>query len=224
MGLIMVLSFVLYGKTLTYSYAQDDAIVITDNMFTKDGFEGVPGILRNDTFYGFFKKDGKASLVEGGRYRPLTLVFFAMGWEFFGEDSDTPLGDNPRSAKFFHFFTVLFYGLTGIILYLLLLKMLRPSKGENFAFFVSFITTVLFITHPIHTEVVANIKGQDEIIALLGSLAAVYFSLKSYYEKKCSVFHHSRVCFLFGTFSEGKPDYVFSNSSVDLLYFYKGRP
>ena len=54
----MVLSFILYGKTLTYGYAQDDAIVITDNMYTKDGVAGIPGILGNDTFYGFFKKDG----------------------------------------------------------------------------------------------------------------------------------------------------------------------
>ena len=61
--------------------------------------------------------------------------------------------------------------------------MLRPSKGDNFSFFVSFIAAILFITHPIHTEVVANIKGQDEIIALLGSLTALYFSLKGYYER-----------------------------------------
>jgi hypothetical protein len=181
--LIMMLSFGLYYKTLDYGYAQDDAIVITDNKFTKDGISGISGILGNDTFYGFFKKEGKARLVDGGRYRPLTLVFFAMGWEVFGEKEGIPLDKNPQSAKYFHFFTVLFYGLTGIVLYLLFIKMLRPSKGENFAFFVSFVATLLFISHPIHTEVVANIKGQDEIVALLGSLVAIYFSLKAYYEK-----------------------------------------
>ncbi len=185
-GLIMVLSFVLYGKTLSFGYTQDDAIVITDNQFTKDGVSGISGILGNDTFYGFFKKEGKAFLVEGGRYRPLTLVFFAMGWEVFGEEEGASLDGTPTSAMIFHFFTILFYGLTGIVLYLLLIKMLRPSKGENFAYFVSFVASILFIAHPIHTEVVANIKGQDEIVALLGSLAAVYFSLKAYYEKNTS--------------------------------------
>lgn len=182
-GLIMVVSFVLYGKTLSYGYTQDDAIVITDNMYTKDGISGIPGILGNDTFYGFFKKEGKQFLVEGGRYRPLTLVFFALGWNIFGEEKGAPLDGTPTSAMYFHFFTVFFYGLTGIVLYLLFIKMLRPSKGDNFSFFVSFIAAILFITHPIHTEVVANIKGQDEIIALLGSLTALYFSLKGYYEK-----------------------------------------
>lgn len=182
-GFIMVLSFILYGKTLNYGYTQDDAIVITDNMYTKDGVSGVSGILGNDTFYGFFKREGKQFLVEGGRYRPLTLIFFATGWEIFGEEEGVPLDGTPKSAMYFHFFTILFYGLTGIVLYLLLIKMLRPSKGDDFAFFVSLVAAILFISHPIHTEVVANIKGQDEIVALLGSLAAMYFSLKGYYEK-----------------------------------------
>ena len=61
--------------------------------------------------------------------------------------------------------------------------LLRPVKGEDFALFVSLVATFIFIAHPIHTEVVANIKGRDEIVTLLGSLAALYFSLKAYYQK-----------------------------------------
>lgn len=170
--IIMALSILLYGMTVTYEFTQDDAIVITDNMYTQDGFKGIPGILGKDTFHGFFKKDGKDKLVQGGRYRPLTLVMFAMEWGIYG--------DNPF---LFHLITILLYGLTGIVLYLLLLLLLRPVKGDNFAFFVALATTVLFIAHPIHTEVVANIKGRDEIVTLLGSLAALYFSLKAYYGK-----------------------------------------
>ena len=203
--LIMVVSFVLYGKTLGYGYTQDDAIVITDNMYTKDGVSGISGILGNDTFYGFFKKEGKQFLVEGGRYRPLTLVFFATGWEIFGEKEGAPLDKNPTSAKYFHFFTVLFYGLTGIVLYLLFIKMLRPSKGDNFAYFVSFVAAMLFITHPIHTEVVANIKGQDEIVALLGSLAAMYFSLKGYYEKNITFTILAGVAFFLALLAKENP-------------------
>jgi len=168
--IIFLLSFLLYGMTLNYSYTQDDAIVITQNDFTKKGTDGIKDILKHDTFHGFFG-DSKER-VGGGRYRPLTLVMFALGWDTFG-----------NSPAAFHFITVLFYALTGVILYLLLLKMLRPSKGDQYAFFVAMVATVLFIVHPIHTEVVANIKGCDEIVALLGSLAAVYFSLRAFYEK-----------------------------------------
>ena len=91
--LIMVLSFVLYANTLTHDYTQDDAIVITDNEFTEKGFSGIPDILRYDTFRGFFKEAGIAQLVSGGRYRPLTLVLFAVEVQFFGQNPD---------LKYFH--------------------------------------------------------------------------------------------------------------------------
>ena len=191
--LIMAFSFVIYAGTLFHDYTQDDAIVIYDNMFTTQGVAGIPGILKYDTFYGFFKKEGKANLVAGGRYRPLTLVMYALEVQLFSKKKKDATGkvvfdpleekEKRNAIKFIgHLITVLLYGLTGVVLYLLLLMMLRPVKGEDFALFVSLLTTFIFIAHPIHTEVVANIKGRDEIVTLLGSLAALYFSLKGYYQ------------------------------------------
>ncbi len=171
--LIFLLGFVLYANTLFHDYTQDDAIVIYDNMFTTQGISGIPGILKNDTFYGFFKEEGKANLVSGGRYRPLTLVMFAIEYSIFG--------NNPF---FGHLINILLFGLTGVLLYLLILKLLAPKKTSNYAAFVALATALLFVAHPIHTEAVANIKGRDEILTLLGSLAAVYFCLKAYYEEK----------------------------------------
>ncbi|MBK8044182.1 MAG: hypothetical protein IPK21_16950 [Haliscomenobacter sp.] len=51
--ILFFFSFLLYANTLGHEYAQDDAIVITDNMFTAQGIKGIPGILQYDTFYGF---------------------------------------------------------------------------------------------------------------------------------------------------------------------------
>jgi len=192
--LIMAFSFLIYIGTLSHDYTQDDAIVIYDNMFTTQGVAGIPGILKYDTFYGFFKKEGKANLVAGGRYRPLTLVMYALEVQLFSKkkkDKDGKVVFDPleekgkrNAIKFIgHLITILLYGLTGIVLYLLLLMLLRPFKGEDFALFVSLMATFIFIAHPIHTEVVANIKGRDEIVTLLGSLTALYFSLKAYYQK-----------------------------------------
>ncbi len=45
---------------------------------------------------------------------------------------------------------------------------------------VAWLATVLFAAHPIHTEVVANIKGCDEILTLLGCLSALFFTLKAW--------------------------------------------
>ncbi len=171
--LIFAVAFLLYGNTLTHEYTQDDAIVIYDNMFTTKGFSGISGILQYDTFYGFFKVEGKDKLVAGGRYRPLTLVMFAVEYALFGE---SPLVG--------HLGNVLLYGLLGIVLYLLLIKLFRARGDLPSGALIALLTTLFFMAHPIHTEVVANIKGRDEIMTLLGSLAALLFSLKAFQENK----------------------------------------
>jgi protein O-mannosyl-transferase len=172
---IFALSFALYANTLTHKFCQDDAIVITDNKYTVEGFAGIPDILRYDTFYGFFKEAGKANLVAGGRYRPFTLVQFAIEYQFFGK--------NPFIG---HLFNVLWFGLTCVLLYFVLLKLLnfkhqkQPKSSSGYTIhFIAFAAAAIFAAHPIHTEAVANIKGRDEIMCLFGSLAAVWFSIKA---------------------------------------------
>ena len=169
--LIFVLAFLLYGNTITHDYAQDDAIVIQNNDYTKEGVSGIGKILAHDTFLGFFKQ--KKSLVAGGRYRPFSLVTFAVEYQFFGL--------NPTVS---HFVNVLLYGLTGILLYIVLLQLFNPNGNpmNQKGIFIALAATVLFVTHPIHTEAVANIKGRDEILCLLGSLGALYYVLKHYLE------------------------------------------
>lgn len=170
---VFLLGVVLYANTFTHDFAQDDAIVLYDNMFTVEGLSGIPGIIGNDTFYGFFKEDGKAQLVSGGRYRPLTLILFAFEVEIFGV-----------SAGIGHIMNALFYGLTGLLLYLLILQFFSPKANTSKGYFIAFATALLFVSHPIHTEAVANIKGRDEIMTLLGSLSALYFSLLAFRQKK----------------------------------------
>ena len=103
---LFVFALLLYVNTFNHKYAQDDAIVIYANMFTQQGISGFPGILSNDTFFGFFKEEGKAKLVAGGRYRPFTQLMFALEWQIFG--------DNPRVG---HTVNMLLYGLLGLMLY-----------------------------------------------------------------------------------------------------------
>lgn len=171
--LLFGFSFLLYANTLGHDYALDDAIVIYDNMYVEQGLSGVPGILSKDTFFGFFKEEGKAALVAGGRYRPLTLIMFALEVQLFGQ-----------SPFVGHLFNGLYYGLCTVMLYLLLLQLFRPERGQVRAYFIALATSLLFAAHPVHTEVVANIKGRDEIVTLLFSLAALYLSLRAYHERR----------------------------------------
>lgn len=224
---IFLFAFVLYFNTLSHDYTQDDAIVIIDNMYTKQGVAGIDEILKYDTFKGFFKTEGKDKLVAGGRYRPFTLIMFAIEWQFFKTPKKNPDGTVAKDAAgntiyttsfVGHLFNVLFYGLTGIVLYLLLLKLLLPGKSEVFAYGLAFIATFLFMAHPIHTEVVANIKGRDEIIALLGSLAAAYLTIRAHYEKKPVFYIGAAIVFFIALLS--KENAITFLAVIPLMFYF----
>lgn len=171
--IIVAFTFILYANTFTNDYALDDLIVIKGNTFTKKGFSGIKEIFSYDSFTGFFGKQKK--LVAGGRYRPLSMATFAIEYGVFRDF-------NPG---FSHVLNVLLYAITGILLFIILSKLIKPLKNKlkHWYFGIPFIATLLFLAHPVHTEVVANIKGRDEILALLFSLLTVWLILL-YLEKK----------------------------------------
>ncbi len=169
-GYLCVIAFcvLLYGNTLTLNYALDDLVVITGNQFTKAGFKGIPDILTTDLFTGFFGKDN--SMVTGGRYRPLSVVTFAIEYQFFGP--------NPLIS---HLINLLLLIVTGMLIYDLLRTLLAykgyPPDQKYWYVSVPLIATLVFVAHPVHTEVIANIKGRDEILSLLLALAALKYVL-----------------------------------------------
>ena len=210
-GLIFAFSILLYVNTFTHDYAVDDAIVITENMFTTQGVEGIGGILKYDTFYGFFKDPEKATLVAGGRYRPLSLVFFAFEVELFGQ-----------SPFIGHLVNALLYGLTSILLYWLLLQLFTPVRQDRtYAFFIALCGALLFAAHPLHTEVVANIKGRDEILTLLGSLGALALSLRAYRQEQRLWNIFAGLVFFLALFS--KENAITFLAVVPLTYYFFSR-
>ncbi|MEX0810602.1 MAG: tetratricopeptide repeat protein [Chitinophagales bacterium] len=154
---LFIVSFLLFANTIPHEYAVDDTLVITKNKLTQQGFDGIGKIMTTDAFYGFFGEGYK--LVAGGRYRPLSIVTFAIEKEFFG--------NNPHIS---HFINVLLYSLTVVLLFYLLSLLFKPKIQNIKELNIPFLAALLFAAHPIHTEVVANIKGRDEIMGLLGAL------------------------------------------------------
>ena len=171
--LLIVTTFLAYTNTLGHQYVLDDAILITDNSLTQRGLSGILEIFKHDTFYGFFKTDDKANLVSGGRYRPLSQILFAIEYSAFGL--------NPFWG---HLFNVLFYCLCSFTTFFFVYYLLGESFQRKEALFIAAFCAILFALHPIHTEVVANIKGRDEILALLLSLWSAYFAIEGTQRKK----------------------------------------
>jgi protein O-mannosyl-transferase len=208
--IIFFLAFLLYANTLGHQWAQDDAIVITDNMFTQKGISGIGDIFSKDTFYGFFKEEGKAALVSGGRYRPFTLAIFAVVYQFAGNSPGT-----------FHFLTVLLFALTCVLLFrtLTLLFNVNTQVKPSTYTILPFLATLLFTAHPIHTEVVANVKGCDEIVTLMGSLGALFMVLKAFDTGKFIWTLGAAVAFFFGLMAKENATTFLAVIPLALWYF-----
>ncbi len=182
-GFVLLFSFLLYSNTLFFSYTLDDTLVITENAFTKQGFSGIAKILTKDSFVGFLGEN--KNLLPGGRYRPLSQITFSMEYAV--------LGLNPFVG---HAVNVLLYSLLCVLLFLILKRLLLFNQKSEWYLSLPFIITILFASHPIHTEVVANIKGRDEIMGLLFVLVSILFVLK-YLESQKS---RNKVLFLISIF------------------------
>jgi len=155
-ALAFVISFLVYGNTIHHEYALDDLVSITQNAHTLKGFSGIGKLLTKDSFDGY---TSYVNLVSGGRYRPLALITFAVEIGIFGKNI-------PHVS---HFGNVLLFAISMSLLFLVCYRFI--FKGKMLA---SIVTCLLFIVHPLHTEVVANIKSRDEILMLLFSLGAMY--------------------------------------------------
>jgi len=163
--IIPLLAFALYWMSLPYGYVLDDQIVITDNTFTKKGISGIWDILSTESFSGYF--GGQKDLVAGARYRPLSIVSFAIEQSIFG--------DNPFIR---HFINILLYGLCGLLIFRIFSILIPDKENRLWLLAIPFLSAALYIFHPVHSEVVANIKGRDEIMTAIGALGSLYFVLR----------------------------------------------
>ena len=162
------IAFFLYGKSINYGYILDDQMVLSKNIYVQQGVAGFPDIFQNDSFLGYFQSKEKLYYLQGGRYRPLSLATFAVEVSLFG----------PNHPAISHFINILLYAFTAFLLFRLFLEFKIDSLNQGRIFSVPFFAAILWIFHPIHTECVANIKGRDELLALIFSLAALLAAMK----------------------------------------------
>ncbi|GEC73676.1 pentatricopeptide repeat domain-containing protein (PPR motif) [Flavobacterium flevense] len=151
---LAIVSFLLYANTLKHGFVLDDIAVIEQNSFVKKGLAGIPELFSTLYWQGYWDSNA-------GLYRPMSLVFFAIEWQL-----------SPNNPFIHHFFNVLYYSLSIVLLFKVLHFYLKA-----YSIWITFFIVLLFAVHPIHTEVVANIKSRDEIFCLLFFMLSIYFTL-----------------------------------------------
>ncbi len=159
---VVLLAVALNANTLANGWALDDAPIITANPAVQAGLRGLPRIFASDAYAGYYASLGAGDLLAGGRYRPLSIATFAVEHELFG--------DSPAVG---HAGNVALYALTVAVLLVLLRRHVLPRDAD-----AAFLAALLFTVHPLHTEVVANVKSRDEILSLLFILVALLLVLR----------------------------------------------
>ena len=150
------LSFLLYGSTLSHEFVLDDDLVIGLNKHVQKGVSGLSEIFAHSHTHG-------ATGIEDAGYRPLPLTVFAILQSLFG-----------KNPAMYHFISVLLYGLAVALLF----KLLQVTSSKLTPA-ISLLITALFFVHPLHTEVVANAKGLEDILQFL-LLMALLLQLRQY--------------------------------------------
>jgi tetratricopeptide (TPR) repeat protein len=150
-----IVIIIVYGQTLRFGFVLDDDLYIVKNPSVQNGISYIP-----QTFLHGISEHFKGSNFMG--YRPATMCLFIIEYSVFGA--------NPAG---FHLVNLLLYFLIAVQLFYFLQKLL-----SNYNSYYPFIIVLLFLLHPIHTEVVANIKSQDELLSGLFILLALNYFIR----------------------------------------------
>jgi protein O-mannosyl-transferase len=157
---LVVIGFAFYANTFTNLYAFDDGIVIQKNEYVQQGLRGVARIFSTDVYESFYSQMGATQQLLGGRYRPLSVFTFALEQQLFGSSEKVKPEDDVAFVR--HLVNVLLSILSVVLLLQLLRRYLLKESPH-----AAFLACLVFLIHPLHTEVVANVKSRDEILSFL---------------------------------------------------------
>lgn len=151
--LLAVVAILLYSNTLYNGYVLDDVAVIKDNAYVIRGIAAIPTLLTTPYLKGY--KRAADTAASNDLYRPASLVMFAAEYQL-----------SEGSPTLSHFMNMLVFAGCVVLLFLFLYALFDRAD-------LAFVAALLFAVHPIHTEVVANIKSRDELLCFFFAFASL---------------------------------------------------
>ncbi len=149
--LSFLLSFLIFGNGIAGDFVFDDATIVQNR-----------GDLKNSgDFFNLFISPYHQNMPKTGLYRPLTMASYFLNHLIFGS--------SPAS---FHIFNIVIHALNSFLVFWLVSLLFRRRS-------LAYISYLLFLFHPIHTEAVTSIVGRAELLAFFWSLITFYLFLKN---------------------------------------------
>ncbi len=155
LAILVALSVIVYMNTLGHDFVLDDFPIFKKHSSVAKGLAGIPEIFRTPYWYGYTPQ-------PNGLYRPLPLAIFAALRGLFGVQ---PLPG--------HLLNIVLFALCVALLYRFIIQL--AGKEHRIT---AFAAALLFAVHPVHTEVVANIKSCDELLCFAFAMGALQCLLR----------------------------------------------
>ncbi|OGS21215.1 MAG: hypothetical protein A2252_05965 [Elusimicrobia bacterium RIFOXYA2_FULL_39_19] len=149
---IVIAGVLVYINTVNKSFFWDDEVLIANNVHIRS-FSNIP----------YFFNPGYANVYEqagGERYRPLRTVTFVFDYMFWKEN-----------AAGYHITNITMH----IIVALILFFMVKTMTKNNLA---AFLSGLVFVLHPVHTESVVYIKNRSDILCAIFFILSFMFYVK----------------------------------------------
>lgn len=143
-ALVALAAIAVYLNSLRNGFAYDDVYIIQRNTRVHD-----LAAWREIWLKPYWPFHG----TELGIYRPFAMFMYAVQW--------AAGGGSPLS---FHVVSIALHAAASVLVFVLLAKLVARVPA--------FIGALVFAVHPIHTEAVANIVGQAELVAAICLLSA----------------------------------------------------
>ena len=163
------IGFSIYGNVIGGKFLWDDDNNIVNNSYIKDG-----GHIGD-----FFTKDLLAGSGQTiGWYRPALLISYAIDYGIWHLN---PVG--------YHLTNIFLHVFSSLILFLIVLKIFYKWS-------VAFLSSLLFLIHPVQTEAVSYISGRADLLLVFLSLSSFYFFLlfqESNTVKRSAIFYGASI-------------------------------
>lgn len=161
--IILLVAIGVYSNAIFNDFVYDDTPQVLENIWIRD-FTYLPDIFTNSV-WSFQDKN-----IISNYYRPLMHTIYLINYQIFGL---SPWG--------FHLVNVLFHAGVCVLVFLISSQLLGKSGFTETSANIlpSFIASILFAVHPIHTEAVTWVAGLPELTFTLFILLSFYYYIRS---------------------------------------------
>ncbi|MFH1593682.1 MAG: tetratricopeptide repeat protein [Candidatus Omnitrophota bacterium] len=166
---ILIVCLFAYHNSLDGGFIWDDQFLVQENEHIRS-FSKVGNIFVSDL--------GAGAGFKTTFYRPIQMLTYTINYFFHGLD-----------VRGYHLTNTLLHSLVALSLYFFINLLYNDAK-------LSFLTSILFASHPIHTEAVAYISGRADMLAALFMLLSLIFYIRYLQRERGILFALGIICYI----------------------------